>query len=102
MADVLLERFRGDTFPIEATLTRDGSWTLVGSTVKMSFIFDDGVTHTFTGSVVDYANKIVHFIPTTASVASARVGTFDIQVDDGTYIATHVRGTVRILQEVTP
>lgn len=102
MADVLLERFRGDTFPIEATLTRDGTWTLVGSTVKMSFKFDDGVTHTFTGTVTDYPNKIVEFVPTASAVGTARVGVFDIQVDDGTYVATHVRGTVRILQEVTP
>lgn len=102
MADTLLERYRGDTFPIEATLTRDGTWSLVGSVVKMSFIFDDDVTHTFTGTVTDHANKVVEFEPTTAAVASTRTGTFDIQVDDGSYIATHMRGTVRVLQEVTP
>ena len=102
MANVLLERFKGDTYPIEATLTRDGTWSLSGSTVKMSFEFDDAITHTFTGTITDYGTKTVEFVPTAAAVASARHGMFDIQVDDGTYIATHIRGTVRILEDVTP
>lgn len=102
MADTLLERFRGDTFPIEVTLTRDGAWSLSGSTVKMTFIFSDEVVHTFTGTITDSPNKIVEFEPTTASVLTARQGTFDVQVDDGSYVATHMRGTVRILQDVTP
>ena len=101
MANILLERFRGDTFPIEATLTRDGTWSLSGSTVEMSFRFDDDVVHTFTGTITDLANKVVEFEPSVASVASNRQGVFDIQVDDGTYIATHVRGTVRVLDDVT-
>jgi len=101
MANILQIR-RGDTYPIAYTLTRNGDWTLVGSTVEMSFEFDDEVVHTFVGSVTDYDNKIVEFEPTLAAVADIRCGKFDIQVDDGAYKATHITGTVDIAFDVTP
>ena len=98
----LLEYFRGDSFPIEVTLTRDGAWSLSGSTVKMSMVFSDTTVHTATGTITDFSNKVVEFVPVIAAVATARQGTFDVQVDDGTSIITHMRGTVRVLQDVTP
>ena len=101
MAEILQVK-RGDNYPIAYTLSRKGTWTLVGSTVEMSFIFDDDVVHTFTGSVTDYDNKIVEFEPTTNAVAQIRCGKFDIQVDDGVYKATHITGTVDVVFDVTP
>lgn len=98
---LILERYRGDTYPIEATLSRSGTWSLIGSTVKMTFEFDDAVKHTFTGTVTDYDNKIVEFTPTTDAVAQVRLGDFDIQVDDGSYITTHLRGKINIVDDVT-
>ena len=104
MASILQVR-RGDNYPIAYTLSRATAWTLAGSTVEMSFTFDDAVVHTFTGSVLDDTDdleKIVEFEPTLASVASIRCGKFDIQVDDGAYKATHIAGTVDIIFDVTP
>ncbi len=106
MTEILQIR-RGDTYPIAYTLTRNGDWTLVGSTVEMSFEFDDAVVHTFVGTVTDDdygpdGDKIVEFEPTLAAVASIRCGKFDIQVDDGAFKATHITGTVDIKFDVTP
>ena len=98
--------FRGDTRPIEAILTRDvTSWTLVGAEIKMTFEFSDGVKHLMTGVVVDddlpNGDKLVEFAPLEIAVATKRKGKFDIQVDDGQYIATHIKGVVNIIQDVT-
>lgn len=98
----LLQYYRGDTRPIEATLSRDGDWTLIGSTIKMTFIFDDDVVHTMTGTLMDDDTKLVQFEPISAAVATIRQGVFDISVDDGTYLATHIDGIVMIKQDVTP
>ena len=102
----ILQIKRGDNYPIGYTLTRNGDWTLVGSTVKMSFTFDDAVVHTFNGSLIDdgdgTGDKIVSFEPSVASVAEIRCGKFDIQVDDGAYVATHITGTVDVVFDVTP
>jgi len=106
MAEIL-QIHRGDNYPIAYKLSRNGDWTLVGSTVEMSFEFEDEVVHTFTGTVTDDdygpdGDKIVEFEPTSASVADIRCGKFDIQVDDGSYKATHIAGTVDIVFDVTP
>ncbi len=98
----LLQRFRGDTYPIEATLSRDGDWTLTGSTVKLTFIFDDEVVHSFTGTILDEDTKSVEFEPTASAVDTVRQGRFDIQVDDGVYVATHIEGVIDIIQDRTP
>tara|TARA_R110000772_G_scaffold5454_9_gene19558 strand:- start:1090 stop:1398 length:309 start_codon:yes stop_codon:yes gene_type:complete len=98
----LLTYYRGDTRPIEAKLTRDGDWTLTGSTVKMTFIFDDAIVHTVVGTVIDEDAKLVEFEPIAAAVATVRQGTFDICVDDGVYVATHIDGIVMITQDRTP
>ncbi len=103
MAYILLKRFRGDTYPIEATLSRDTDFTLTGSDIKMTFIFDDDVVvHTFTGTVTSEENKTVEFVPTPASIDTIRRGKFDIQVDDGVYIATHLKGIINVVEDVTP
>jgi len=98
----LLERRRGDTYPMEYNLSRAGIWVLTGSTVKMTFIFEDEVVHTFTGTILSEDEKLVKFEPTSAAVADVRSGKYDIQVDDGTYIATHIKGIVSIIEDVTP
>lgn len=103
----ILQIRRGDTYPIAYKLSRDGDWTLIGSTVEMSFEFDDAVVHTFVGTVTDDdygedGDKIVEFEPTLASVVDIRTGRFDIQVDDGAYKATHITGTVDVAWDVTP
>ena len=100
MAEIILERYRGDTFPIEATLSRNGTWTLVGA-VKMTFKFDDDVLHTFDGTIVSSTDHIVTFIPTAEAIETVRSGIFDIQVNDGSYIYTHLKGTVDIIGDVT-
>ena len=101
MTSDTIERFRGDTYPVEFTLSRDGDWTLSGSTVEMSFEFDDAVIYTFLGSVTSEVDKTVSFEPTVAAIDTVRDGVYDIQVDDGTYVTTHAKGVVSILQDVT-
>ena len=96
-------RYRGDNYPIEAKLTRNGSWSLDGSTVKITIVFnDDGVDNTVTGTVTDEPNKIVEFATTSAIINSVRDGTYDIQVDDGSYIYTHLSGEISIISDITP
>ena len=100
-----LEIFRGDTFDIKVLLTRDAYWVLTGSTVEMSFKFNDDVIHTFTGTITSdthATDKYATFNPTEAAVATVRQGIFDVQVDDGSHPITHMKGTVKILQDVTP
>lgn len=98
----ILEIKRGDTFEIKAQLTRDGTWSIDGSVIKMSFIFDDEIVHTFTGTVIDVNQKIVKFNPTLEAVATVRSGRYDIQVHDGNHPVTHKVGVVEISDDVTP
>lgn len=95
-------RYRGDNYPIEAKLTRNGAWSLDGSTVVLTVVFADGITHTIVGTVMDEANKIVSFIPTSAIINTVRDGTYDIQVDDGNFIYTHLSGDISIISDITP
>ena len=101
MTSDTIERFRGDTYPVEFTLSRDGDWTLSGSTVEMSFKFDDDVVHTFLGTITSEVDKTVSFEPTTDAISTVRDGVYDIQVDDSAYITTHAKGIVTIADDVT-
>jgi len=96
-----LEIFRGDTYPLKWTLSRSGEWSLTGSTVKMSFKFDDDIVHTFIGNVLDYNKKIVEFTPTAEAVGTVRSGVYDIEVNDGVHPLTHKKGVVVIKEDVT-
>lgn len=112
MGNNILQIRRGDTYPRDAIVSRKGEdWLVGGSVVKMSFEFDDDVVHTFTGTQIgsgtydattDITDYVFQFEPTADSVATIRCGKFDIQVDDGSYIATHLAGTVDIVFDVTP
>lgn len=100
----LIQIVRGDRQTLTATLARTNTWSLADSTVKMSFKFDDDVVHTFIGTITDYDNFVIDFVPTADAVASVRCGTFDVVViDDNTSISvTHIVGTVDIIADVTP
>jgi len=103
--NTLLTRYRGDTYPIEATLTRDSDWVATGSAIKLTMTFEDGDEYILVGTVTDDTddrNKDVLFEPTEESIGTVRRGTYDIQVDDSTYIATHIKGVVNIIDDVTP
>ena len=112
MGNNILQIHRGDTFPRDFLISRKGEdWMVGGIVVEMSFEFDDAIVHTFTGTqlgsgvydaTADITDYTFQFEPTLASVASIRCGKFDIQVDDGSYIATHLAGTVDIVFDVTP
>jgi hypothetical protein len=98
----VLKITRGDNFPITVQLSRDGTWTLSGSTVEMSLKFSDDVVHTFTGININDTEKTVDFVPTADAVNTVRNGDFDVQVDDGAYVVTHIVGRVEITEDVTP
>ena len=97
-----LKIYRGDTFPLTWTLSRKGDWSLIGSSVKMSFRFDDDIVHTFTGTLIDDNTKKVEFTPTDEAVGTVRSGVFDIEVNDGSHPLTHKKGIVEIIDDVTP
>ena len=100
-----LTRHRGDTFPIEAKLTRANDWVASGSAIKLTMKFEDGNEYILTGTVTDDSDpiiKVVLFEPTEESIGTVRRGKYDIQVNDGSYIATHIKGVVHVIDDVTP
>ena len=91
---------QGNNFPIEAQLSRDGDWTLTATTITLSFRFNDDVVHSVTASSFDDDTKIVSFVPTSAMIDTERDGNFDVQVDDGAYVITHLYGRVIVANSV--
>lgn len=100
----IIQIVRGDRQTLTATLARTNTWSLADSTVKMSFKFDDDVVHTFVGTITDYDNFIIDFVPTADAVASIRCGEFDVVVinDTTSFSVTHITGTVDVIADVTP
>ena len=96
-----LERYRGDTYPVKATLSRNGNFDATGITFKMSVKIGESAVETIDGNILDTANGVVEFILPTTITDVTGSGVFDIQGDDG-YIYTYTKGTINIIQDVTP
>lgn len=96
-----LSYVRGDTFPVDVQLTRDGGWSLTGSTVTMSIKFDDNIVHTIDGNIVDVYKKKVSFPLPNDVTNTVRIGDYDISINDGDYIITHLSGVISIIQDVS-
>lgn len=95
-----ITRYRGDTYPIVATLGRNGNFNASGITFKMSTRIADGTVYTSTGTVIDEANGIVQFNFPSGSTDIAGEGVYDIQGEDG-YVYTYQKGTFVLLDDVT-
>ena len=96
---------RGDNFPIDVILKRDKEWTLVGSVIDMTIEFKDGIKHKLTGTLKNDAlannEKLVSFVPITSAIETIRRGIYDVQVNDGTYKATHLEGVFDVKKDVS-
>ena len=93
-------RYRGDTYPLVATLGRNGDFSTTGITFTMSTKIDGQQVYSVTGSVIDAENGIVEFAFGADAVAIAGEGVYDIQGDDG-YIYTYDKGVFELLEDVT-
>ena len=98
-----LERYSGNMDVFIATLSTDEEdFTLVDKTIKMSIKIGANPVHTLTGNLIDEINHIVHFTPTTESVAYTGEGVWDIQVVTGSVPVVFDSGIIELLPTVTP
>ena len=98
---VELIRYRGDTYPVSTTLSKNGSTDTAGITFKMSTQIGGGVIYTVDGIIENASNGIVNFPLSTDAVSTSGSGVYDIQGDDGTYIYTYEKGVFTLLDDVT-
>lgn len=97
-----IKRYKNDTYPVFAKLSKDGSYDITGFTVKLSVQIGTGSVYTSTGSITDAVNGEVNFALDPALILETGKGTYDIEVNDGTYIYTYERGVFEILEDLTP
>ena len=97
-----ITRYRGDTYPLLVTLSRNGNYDVTGIGLKMSTKLDGGTLYTFDGIVKDAINGIVQFDLPAEAVQTSGEGYYDIQGNDGTYIFTYIKGKFTLLDDVTP
>ena len=95
-----IQRYRGDTYPLRATLGRNGDFSTSGITFTMSTKIDNQQVHSVTGTIIDAETGIVEFAFSADAVAIAGEGVYDIQGDDG-YIYTYDKGKFELLADVT-
>lgn len=100
----LIERKRGDNYPIVATIKTNGTpIDITASVVKFSFKLANGtgVTTEITGSANVDAIGEVSFAPTVLQMSVEGQYVFDIQRDEGGVVATHLSGTMLLQGDVT-
>lgn len=98
---VELTRYRGDTYPVSTTLSKNGSTDVTGSTFKMSTQINDGTIYTVDGVIENALMGLVSFPLDTNATSVSGVGVYDIQGNDGTYIYTYDKGVFTLLDDVT-
>jgi len=98
---VELKRYRGDTYPVATTLSKNGSKDTTGITFKMSTQIENEIVYTVDGIVENASNGIVNFPLDINAVTTAGSGVYDIQGNDGTYIYTYEKGVFTLLEDVT-
>ena len=95
-----ITRYRGDTYPLTATLGRNGNFNIDDMTFTLSTQIGNGTVYASTGTIVDADNGIVKFEWPTGSVDIAGEGVYDIQGQDS-YIYTYDKGKFTLLEDVT-
>ncbi len=98
-----INRFRGDTYPINMSFTRDGNPMDFGTgsyTTRFSYIDKTGETASIVGSNGTDEGVIEFAFPDTVAVGSY---TYDVEVEDTTLntIQTFVKDTMVIVDDVT-
>ena len=96
-----LIRYRGDTYPVSTTLSKNGNTDVTGYTFKLSTQIGQGTIYTAIGSIIDASNGIVSFPLDALAIATAGEGVYDIEGNDGTYIYTYEKGVFTLLDDLT-
>ncbi len=98
-AETTITRYRGDTYPLVVTLKENGvAVDLSGATVNMSLALPIAVV--ITATITDAANGEAQFEFTQAHIGEVGRFVYDINVDDGTYITTYVKGILELTSDV--
>ena len=96
-----LIRYRGDTYPLVATLAKKGDYNIDGHTFKMSTQIADGTIYESVGTILNSSAGLVQFILEASAVDVTGNGTYDIEGNDGTYIYTYEKGIFTLLDDLT-
>ena len=100
VTDYYIKRFRGDNYPIEVTIKKNGTPVdLSNATVKLTIGLDTPVTTT--GTVTDASGGVVQFDFNQSAVGTAGRFVYDIQVEDGGIITTYVKDIFELLEDIT-
>lgn len=101
VTDNSIKRYRGDTYPIIATLSENKTPVdLTGSTIKLTISYNTPVT--ITATITDAINGEVRFDFTPADVDTAGTFNYDIQVEDaGGIVTTYVKDIFELTDDVT-
>lgn len=97
----MITRYRGDTYPIRTTLSRNGDYDISGHTFQMSTQIKNKTLYTASGTIIDANNGIVEFTFPAGSIDVAGTGVYDIEGNDGTYVYTYDKGVFELLDDVT-
>jgi len=100
-ASVELKRFRGDTYPVQTVLGRNGNTNIEGHTFKLSSRLNNKILYTSVGTIIDGVNGRVEFVLEVDAVGEAGSGVYDIEGNDGTYVYTYEKGVFTIVDDLT-
>ncbi|MCK5848971.1 MAG: hypothetical protein KAH01_07245 [Caldisericia bacterium] len=97
-----LKRYRGDSYPVEATLGKNGSTSAKDIDFIMSTQIEGQSVWSADGIIEDEDNGMVSFDLSIDAVAIAGEGVYDIQgTDIDGYIYTYAKGKFILLEDVT-
>mgnify|MGYP000026362679 CR=1 FL=1 len=96
----MIQRFRGDTYPLIVTLKENGSAVdLTTATVRMTIGLD--TPSTITATATNAAGGEVRFDFTQTEVGTAGRFSYDIEVTDGSIVTTYVKDIFELIEDVT-
>jgi hypothetical protein len=99
-----ITRYRGDTYPISATIKVNGEpIDITGSTIVFSFsdLEDTPTIISINGVLEDPENGIVRFDPSPTDFDTVGTYKYDIQRTQDGYISTHAVGRLEIVGDIT-
>lgn len=99
---VTLKRYKNNTYPVSATLSRNGDYDITGNTFRLSTQIGTGSVVTVNGVITDALNGIVEFTLDAASVSESGTGIYEIEGNDGTHPYTYEKGEFIVMDTITP
>lgn len=98
---MILKRYRGDTYPIVATLkVNNVAKDLTGATITFSYVSSSQAKKTITGVISDALSGEVMFIPGSEDFQVAGTYNYDIQYRLEDLIVTYDVGTVVLKKDI--